>query len=60
MDENAENLNYWRDKLRKCKAQRDAVQTRLDNAIRWLRRLEGEYPGCLNQDAIEKHLESRE
>lgn len=28
----------------------------LERAVRWLRRLEGEYPGCLNPDAIEKHL----
>jgi hypothetical protein len=29
----------------------------VETAIRWLRRLEREYPGCLNADAIEKHLE---
>ncbi len=29
----------------------------LERAIMWLRRLEFEYPGCLNNDAIEKRLE---
>ncbi len=28
----------------------------LETAVRWLRRLEVEYPGCLNEDAIGKHL----
>lgn len=31
----------------------------LEMAIRWLRRLEQEHPGCLNGDAISKHLQSR-
>ena len=31
---------------------------KLATAIRWLRRLEKQYPGCINADAIEKHLES--
>ena len=31
----------------------------LETAIRWLRRLEREYPGCLNDDAIDKHLQRR-
>ena len=29
----------------------------LETAIRWLRRLEDGYPGCLNDDAIAKHLQ---
>ena len=29
----------------------------LERATQWLRRLEKEYPKCLNDDAIEKHLE---
>ena len=28
----------------------------LETAVRWLRRLETEYKGCLNEDAIDKHL----
>lgn len=34
------------------------LQESLKTAIRWLRRLEQEYPKCLNEDAITKHLES--
>lgn len=32
------------------------AQEKLKTAIRWLRRLEKEFPGCLNEDAIDKHL----
>lgn len=28
----------------------------LETAVRWLKRLEQEHPGCLNDDAIDKHL----
>lgn len=32
------------------------LMEKLERAIKWLRRLEKDYPGCLNDDAIEKHL----
>lgn len=32
------------------------ILSSLETAIRWLRRLEKEYPGCLNDSAIDKHL----
>jgi hypothetical protein len=34
----------------------NGLKERLDTAVRWLRRLEQEHPGCLNPDAIDKHL----
>ena len=34
----------------------DDADKRLATAVRWLRRLEREHPGCLNPGAIEKHL----
>ena len=36
--------------------QRDELYRTLQRSIAWLRRLEIEHPGCLNSDAIDKHL----
>jgi hypothetical protein len=33
----------------------ELVET-LDRAVRWLRRIQREYPGSVNDDAIDKHL----
>lgn len=33
------------------------VEERLATAIRWLKRIEIEYPGSINEGAIKKHLE---
>jgi len=33
-----------------------SLKERLGTAIAWLRRLEREYPGCLNEGAIDHHL----
>lgn len=38
----------------------DTLTSKLETAIRWLRRLEKQYPGCLNPDAIDAHLEGAE
>lgn len=35
------------------------VEERLTTAIRWLRRIEVEHPGSINEDAIDKHLEGK-
>lgn len=34
----------------------DRTREALETAVQWLRRLEKEHPGCLNDDAIDKHL----
>ena len=40
----------------KLLAEAPALLSALETSIRWLRRLEKEHPGCLNEDAIDKHL----
>ncbi len=44
--------------LAELRAERDRLRETLQRAIKWLRRIEAEYPGCLNDDAISRHLES--
>lgn len=34
------------------------LKNSLGIAVRWLRRLEKEYPGCLNEGAIDRHISS--
>lgn len=49
---------HWADLLKKALNEKASLFDRLNKAIHWLRRLEEEYPGCINKDAIAKHLEN--
>lgn len=58
LDQAIRDGNRLADALVKSRAEVLDLQERLATAVRWLRRLEAEYPGCLNEGAIERHITS--